>query len=114
MKLIVDVNFMKTQTHIAFSKPPGTTGSLCLFIPEYPSQHDLLAEHCVAEIPSWDVDEKTDRRVVIWTELGQDNEHFDNIVGCFAAFSMLNVPFDTQAGTRTESYDINEFIKEHQ
>jgi len=113
MKLIVDVNFMKTQVHIAFSKPPGTAGSLSLFIPEFPSQHDLLAEHCVAEIPAWDVDEKTDRRVVIWTELGQDNEGFDNIVGCFAGFSMLNIPFDTQAGTHTEAYDISEFIKEH-
>ena len=113
MKLIVDSNFMKSQVHICFSREVGTAGSLSIFIPEFANQHIMIGEHCVAEVPSWDVDPRTDNRKVVWTQTGGDNEFFDNIYNCLAAFAMLGVEFDTQAGTPQESYDINDFIRQY-
>jgi phage terminase large subunit GpA-like protein len=114
MKLIVDINHFKTQIHIALARSVNETGSLSLFMPEYAAQHTLFAEHCVSEIPMWDVDPRTDKRLVIWNQIqNADNEFFDNLVGCYAALAVLNVSFDIQAGSQGETYDIGKFIQQH-
>ena len=113
MKLIVDSNFMKSQVHLGFSRATGMPGSISLFVEEFPNQHIMIGEHCVAEMPTWDVDPRTDNRKVVWTPTGQDNEYFDNCYNCLAGFAMLGVKFDTQAGGNQESYDINQFIREY-
>jgi hypothetical protein len=113
MKLVVDSNYMKCQVHIGFSRTPGTAGSITMFTEEFTNQHIMIAEHCTAETPSWDIDPRTDNRTVVWNDTGQDNEFFDNCYNCLAAFAMLGVEFDTQKGSIQESYDINQFIREY-
>lgn len=113
LKLTVDVNHFKSFTHVAFSREVSQVGSLSLFIPEFDQQHVIIAEHCIAESPSWDVDPKTDKRVVVWTQTVNDNEFFDNIVGCLSALAIQNVHFDVQDAHETEGCDINEFIRKY-
>lgn len=113
MKLVVDANYMKCQVHLGFSREPGTSGSITLFKEEFPSQHVMIGEHCTAETPSWDIDPRTDNRTVVWSDTGRDNEFFDNLYNCLAAFAMLGVEFDTQKGKQVEAYDISEFIRRY-
>lgn len=113
MKTISDVNHFKCTVHIGFSRDPVEEGSICSFVEEFPHQHALIGEHCTAEIPSWDIDEKTDKRVVVWTQREPNNEFFDNIVGCLTGFSMLGVRYDIQKTTHREPIDINEYFARH-
>ena len=107
MVLTVDNNFMKTQVHAAWAREPGTTGALSLFLPEYETQHALVGEHCNAELPMWDEDPRTLKKLIIWQQLShQDNEYFDNLVGCFAGFSMLGCSFEVQATTQPTILDL--------
>jgi hypothetical protein len=107
MLLTVDTNFMKTQIHTAFAREPGTTGALSIFLPEYERQHALLGEHCNSELPYWDEDPKTEKKVIVWQQINhEDNEYFDNLVGCFAGFSALGCSFEVQANTQTIVMDL--------
>ena len=113
LKLSVDVNYWKCEVHLGFSREPTESGSISVFLPEFNNQHIMIAEHCTAEVPSWDVDPRTDRRVAVWSEIGE-NEFFDNIVGCLAIFAMLGVSFNVQASRDSQqSYDINTFINKY-
>lgn len=89
MMLYMDINFMKSLIHKGFKTRYGTSGSFSLFEPEFHGHHALLAEHCWGETPKIDYFEKEDRSVVIWTGTGNDNEYFDNLVGCSANLFML-------------------------
>jgi len=113
-KLNNDVNFMKTEVHKAFCRNVGTSGSISLFKEEYPNQHLLLGEHCNAELPTVDIDERNDKEVIIWNQIsGRDNELFDNIVGCLGGMSMLGVDFLSQAVNVSGGIDLNEWMKEY-
>jgi hypothetical protein len=45
-----------------------------------------VAEHLWAEIPRMDINEKDKRTIIAWDETDEDNELFDNLVGCFSGF----------------------------
>lgn len=107
---MVDVNYFKCRVHIAFSHEPEQAGSLSLFLPEFDQQHVMVAEHSTGEIPSWDVDPKTDKRVVVWEQINE-NEYFDNLVGGLAGLALNNVTFDIEKGTEQTFYDINDYLK---
>lgn len=114
LKLLMDVNYWKCEVHLGFSREPNESGSISMFMEEFHNQHIMIGEHCIAEVPSWDVDPRTDKRIVVWDEIGE-NELFDNIVGCLSGFAMLNVKFNAQAAAETGGeYDINNWIKSHQ
>lgn len=113
MRLTTDINYMKTQVHIAFSKPAQTAGSITLFLPETVSGHIVVGKHCVAEQPLKDIDPKTGREITIWENRpgGGDNELFDNIVGCLGALAMRRVEFRTQSGNQNQTFNMADFIK---
>ncbi len=112
--LISDVNYMKTQLHIGFSRELGTTGCVSLFAPEQYNQHSLLGEHCTAELPSRDVDPKTKKELTIWNALrSRDNELFDNLVGCLSGASKLGVDFAAESQNHEGTINVQEFINAH-
>ncbi len=113
LKLLMDVNYWKCEVHLGFSREPTQAGSLSMFAEDFNNQHIMIAEHCIAEIPSWDVDPRSDKRIVVWTEVGE-NELFDNAVGCLAGLASLGVSYTVQADNSTgQSYDINKFINDY-
>ena len=113
MRLTVDVNYMKTQAHICFARPPETAGSASLFIPETAMGHLIVGRHFTAEQPYKDIDPRTGNEVTIWQERpgGGDNELFDNFVGCLGGLSMRGVKFKVQSAKQAnKTYDINTFL----
>lgn len=88
--LYSDVNYFKTMFHKGIKSRPDIGASISLFTPERQSEHLLLAKHCVVETPQEDYFEKEDRRVIFWENpREEDNEYFDNIVGCLAGLFKL-------------------------
>lgn len=113
MRLTVDVNYMKTQAHICFARPPETAGAASLFIPESTLGHLPVGRHFTAEQPYKDIDPRTGNEVTIWQERpgGGDNELFDNFVGCLGGLSMRGVKFKVQSAKPINAtYDINTFL----
>jgi hypothetical protein len=111
MKLMADSNYFKCQVHIGFSRQIGQPGAISIFAEEFPNQHIMIGEHCTAEIPTWDIDPRTDNRTVVWTQTYDNNEFFDNTYNCLAAFAFLGVTFDVQESSEEQSIDINDFIR---
>ena len=86
LALHTNTYYYKTMIHRGFAARIGLPGSITSFKEEYPNQHSILAEHCWAEIPKMDSSEKTKRDIIIWEETDEDNELFDNLVGCLSGF----------------------------
>jgi len=85
-------------------------GSISLFTPERQSEHLLLAKHCLAEIPQEDYFDKEDRRVIFWENpKEEDNEYFDNIVGCLAGLFKLGCEIRGKK-KKQGTYSIKDYI----
>jgi hypothetical protein len=79
--LRIDTNYIKTLIHRGFLLSPGNVGTFRLFKPLQAWDHQLIAQHCVAEFPTQMVNIKEERVVVEWEQFkDRDNEYFDNIV----------------------------------
>jgi len=112
MSLHIDVNYFKLKVHEGWKARAGLPGSMSLFEPEWPGQHNLLSDHCTVEVPIKDFWEKENRTVYIWKNNSRrDNEYFDNIVNCLAGLCKLGVEFRTQTSTRQQkTYDISSYL----
>jgi hypothetical protein len=84
-KLVMDVNSLKTLIHKGFKARIGMPSSLSIFQHGELESPFLFHSHCLAESPHIEYNEKEDRTIIAWdhTETN-DNEHFDNSVGCLA------------------------------
>lgn len=113
MRLTNDVNYMKTQAHICFSRETDTEGAASIFKEEYSNQHFVVGRHFRAEQPYTDLDEKTGKEVTLWQDTpgGGDNELFDNFVGCLGGLAMRRVQFKVQSKTVDRSFNIADFMK---
>jgi hypothetical protein len=89
--LHTDVNFFKNKVHEGFGLRMGLPGCITLFQEEYPNQHTIVADHLWAESPVEDYFEKEKRTKHVWVQTDDDNELFDNIVGCCAGLASLGV-----------------------
>jgi hypothetical protein len=109
--LYTDVNYFKSLAHKGWLTREGISGSLSLFSPETSATHLLYAKQCVAETPAEDVDEKSDRRVIIWKDPpgGHDNEYFDNTVGCLAALFKAGCEMNNRRKPKG-TYDIQDYV----
>jgi hypothetical protein len=88
--LYTDVNYFKTSFHKGIKTRPDICGSVSLFEHERPGGHMLFAKQCLVEVPEEDYNEKENLRVLIWSNpKDEDNEAFDNIVGCQAGLFKL-------------------------
>jgi hypothetical protein len=109
--LYADVNYFKTAFHKGIKSRSDICGSLSLFTPERASGHLLLAKHCLVEIPEEDYFDKEDRRVITWSNpKDEDNEYFDNIVGCLAGLFKLGCEIRARK-KKQGTYSIKEYIE---
>lgn len=112
-RLTVDVNALKAEAHVLFSREASTIGSATLFKPSLINQHNKYADQFTAELPYIDICPKTGYQVVLWNQTRDNNEMFDNFVGCLAGFAMKRVDFTFKSKQQSqETYDINSFIKD--
>jgi len=83
--------------------PIGDPGCLAVY-GKAGTTHRMLAEHLTAEYGI--TTEGRGRTVEEWTlRPNRDNEHFDNVVGCFAAASMMGVSLMGESGDRVTGSD---------
>lgn len=113
MRLTNDINYMKTQAHICFSRETDTEGAASIFKEENPNQHFVVGRHFRSEQPYKDLDEKTGKEITMWQDTpgGGDNELFDNFVGCLGALAMRRVQFKVQSKSQAKPINIAEFMK---
>lgn len=108
--LYSDVNYFKTAFHKGIKSRSDIGGSISLYTPERQSEHLLLAKHCLAEIPQEDYFDKEDRRVIFWENpKEEDNEYFDNIVGCLAGLFKLGCEIRGKK-KKQGTYSIKDYI----
>lgn len=87
LALHTNIFYYKTLVHRGFAARAGLPGSISLFKEEFTNQHSIVADHCWAEVPKIDINEKDKREIIIWEENDvEDNEFFDNLVGCLSGF----------------------------
>lgn len=109
--LYADVNYFKTQFHKGIKSRPDIGGSISLYTPDRQSEHLLLAKHCLAEIPQEDYYDKEDRRVIFWENpKEEDNEYFDNFVGCLAGLFKLGCELRGRK-RKQGTYSIKDYIE---
>ena len=109
--LYSDVNYFKTQFHKGIKSRADIGGSISLYSPERQSEHLLLAKHCLAETPEEDFFEKEDRRVICWKNVKEeDNEYFDNFVGCLAGLFKLGCEIRGKK-KKQGTYSIKDYIQ---
>jgi hypothetical protein len=101
--------YYKTMVHRGFAARIGLPGSISLFREEYPNQHSIVAEHLWAEVPQIDKNEKEKREIIVWEETDEDNELFDNLVGCLSGFIKEGCTLYTPKA-RAEKIDIQALI----
>ena len=81
-----NVSEYKKLVHEGFKASLGTSESISLFDVDNPISHQMVANHCNSEIPSWRTVAKVDKQItgfLAWTRKpGVDNHCFDNLVGC--------------------------------
>lgn len=108
--LYSDVNYFKTIFHKGIKTRSDIGGSISFYRPERQSEHLLIAKHCLVEVPQEDYFEKEDRRVIFWQNpKEEDNEYFDNIVGCLAGLFKLGCEIRTRA-KKASTYSIQDFM----
>lgn len=108
--LYADVNYFKTIYHKGIKSRGDIGGSVSLFTPERESGHLLYAKHSLAEIPEEDYFAKEDRRVIIWSNpKDEDNEWFDNTVGCLANLFKLGCQIRGKKA-KQGTYSIQDYI----
>ena len=111
MEMQFDTNYFKRKVHDGWKIRPGYPGSIEIFPPEYVGQHVVLHKHMLAEEPRRDYFEKEDREVFIFEQTsGQDNEFFDNLVGCLAGLCRLGANFKQQKSVPKKSINMQEYI----
>lgn len=95
-----DSNYWKSRVHRAFQVPAGSSGGLSLF-KGHASDHELLADHIVAEYPIETFGRG--RRVDVWNpNPGKpDNHWLDCLVGCHVAHAILQLTPGFKAKTTT-------------
>jgi hypothetical protein len=111
LSLHTNVFYYKTLVHRGFAARLGLPGSISLFVEEFPHQHSIVAEHCWAEVPKIDVNEKEKREIIVWEETDEDNELFDNLVGCISGLIKEGCTLYTPK-ERTKVIDIQELINQ--
>lgn len=87
-----DANFYKTRSHSFLCNAAANEGSISLFKPANPVEHDLLIAHLVdGEYPV--VTHGRERQVTEWKEKvpRSDQDFFDGLAGCLVAASMERV-----------------------
>jgi hypothetical protein len=81
-----DSNHWKSQLRNGFRAAIGDAG--CISLPGAPEDHRVLADNLIAEFPV-EVSGRG-RKLEVWkAKPGRDNHHFDNLVGCLVAGSVL-------------------------
>lgn len=109
--LYVDVNYFKTILHKGFKTRLGLGGSISLFTPESSGGHLLYGKQNLVEKVSDDYYDKEDRHVLIWENTrDEDNEFFDNSVGCLAGFMKLGIQMKGTKKKILESFDIQDYV----
>jgi len=109
--LYTDVNYFKTLWHKGIKSRPDIGASISLYAPERHSEHLLLAKHCLVEVPQEDYNEKEDRRVIYWENpREEDNEYFDNFVGCLAGLFKLGCEMRGRK-RKQGTYSIRDYIE---
>lgn len=106
-----NINYMKTEIHKGFLARQGLPGSIQMFKEEYVNQHDFFAEHLWAEKPKEDFYEKEKRVCIVWEQENDDNEYFDNLVGCFAGFLKLGCVLRRKK-SKARVIDMQDFINQ--
>lgn len=112
--LWVDVNYMKTQVHQGWMTPIHAPGSITMYEPSHPTEHEFFYENQLREFPTEDHDPKSLRTKTLWKPDGTDieNEFFDNLTGVLALFSKRGVLFPEQAGrTTTKEKEAADYFK---
>jgi hypothetical protein len=114
LRLTMDINYFKTQTHLLFSRENETVGSATFFKEESHKQHLPAAYHFNAELPFIDIDDKTGFQLTLWQGRSdmRDNEYFDNFVGCLAALSMKQVDFTFRVNKVAKTINIKDYFAE--
>lgn len=109
--LYIDVNYFKTQLHRGFKTRLGLGGSISLFDPDRTGEHLLYGRHCLAETAIDDHYEEEDRHIIIWSnDRDEDNEFFDNTVGCMAGFFKLGCEIRSGRKEKPSDYNIGEYL----
>lgn len=114
MSLLVDTNYMKTKAHEGWKTRMAHPTSISIFPEEYTGQHSIIYNHNLAEDPFKDYFEREDRTVTIWKNVSRnDNEYFDNLVGCLAGLCKRGAVFRTRVrGGAKKSYNMSEYMKQ--
>jgi hypothetical protein len=109
--LKIDTNAIKTLVHRGYISRSGTIGTLKLFIPENPGDHQQYADHLCSESPETKTNVKENRIVVEWTKDDKmhDNEYFDNTVGAMAL--LIKAGCTLKARKEVKKLDMNTYIQ---
>lgn len=108
--LYADVNHFKSMFHKGIKSRSDICGSISLFTPERMSGHLLYAKHCLEEAPVEDYYEKEERRIITWENpRDNDNEYFDNTIGCIAGLFKIGCEIRMHRAKRG-TYSIQDFI----
>ena len=84
----IDTNAWKSFVHKAFFVDRLLPGSLTLY-GDHRTDHDLITDHLVAELPKEVESKSDDRKVVEWQQIpNHENESLDCLVGCAVGASM--------------------------
>lgn len=107
----MDVNYFKTLFHKGIKTRLGLGGSISTFTPERSGMHLMYGTHCSVEVPTDDYSEDDNRHVITWSNpKKEDNEYFDNAVGCIAGLFKLGCEIRGQKRSGNKSYDIGEYL----
>jgi hypothetical protein len=112
MALYMDVNYFKTMFHKGIKSRSGIIRSIDLFVPAPGESHLLFGQHCVTESPFEDRNEAEGRSVIIWSPATNDNEYFDNSVGCLANLMKLGVKLSTSDNKPKKKMDMQEYMNQ--
>lgn len=116
MNMMMDVNYFKKRVHDGFKTRVGWPGAISLFPESRLGEHDVFIRHiCKSEEVEKDYYEKEDRTVYVFQQVrGQDNEFFDNLVGCLAGFCRLGAKFRQQERKKKKPIDMDKYLNDQE
>lgn len=108
-----DVNSLKTLVHKGFITAPGSIGSIQMYKPQYPGEHQMLVEHIISEKTRKDHYNKENRTIDVWEQVSnRDNEYFDNLVGCMGLLFKLGTDLIDRRDQGGISIDMQEYMRQ--